>query len=377
MRFGEFELHGLSDGFFGLDGGAMFGVVPRPLWERTNPPDERNRIRLALRPLLVVAGDDRVLIDTGIGDKWDTKNTDIYRIEHTDTIESSLARVGFKPEDITKVVLTHLHFDHADATAQERGLSSRTPTEEPDLGTLRVQRRAGYWMLRKVFEYFLHSELHAAGISPSSWVRRRMAQYGRKVFNALFRTRGPKEPKRAERMARLREWALKQHLPAPIAEYMEFTVGLTFEDMRAHDELDWLPPPAESHAIMALKPKQRVVTDAQMCLDEWWDAHNRYFRAALETYERAHKTATDVVASARCDAATAVRYRQAAMRAANIASYTAPGTPWRRQSVADFQASDWPPELDRNLLARALSAALEVWDASRATLPPAPGPKPH
>jgi hypothetical protein len=65
------------------------------------------------------------------------------------------------------------------------------------------------------------------------------------------------------------------------------------------------------------------------------------------------------------------------MRAANIASYTAPGTPWRRQSVADFQASDWPAELDRNLLARALSAALEVWDASRATLPPAPGPKPH
>jgi glyoxylase-like metal-dependent hydrolase (beta-lactamase superfamily II) len=91
----------------------MFGVVPKPLWERTNPPDERNRIRLALRPLLVVAGDDRVLIDTGIGDKWDARSTDIYRIEHTDTIESSLARAGYRPEDITKVVLTHLHFDHA------------------------------------------------------------------------------------------------------------------------------------------------------------------------------------------------------------------------------------------------------------------------
>jgi glyoxylase-like metal-dependent hydrolase (beta-lactamase superfamily II) len=113
MRLGAFELFSLSDGFFGLDGGAMFGVVPKPVWERTNPPDERNRIRLALRPLLVVAGSERVLIDTGIGDKWDAKNTDIYRIEHTDTIESSLARAGFKPEDITKVVLTHLHFDHA------------------------------------------------------------------------------------------------------------------------------------------------------------------------------------------------------------------------------------------------------------------------
>jgi glyoxylase-like metal-dependent hydrolase (beta-lactamase superfamily II) len=115
MRLGELELHSLSDGLFGLDGGAMFGVVPKPLWERTNPPDERNRIRLALRPLLIVAGKERVLVDTGIGDKWDAKNTDIYRIEHTDSIESSLARAGFRPEDVTKVVLTHLHFDHAGA----------------------------------------------------------------------------------------------------------------------------------------------------------------------------------------------------------------------------------------------------------------------
>ncbi len=265
----------------------------------------------------------------------------------------------------------------AAALPEKRELRSRIPKLPPDLETLRAQRRAGYWVLRRAFEHYLHGELHAVGISPSSWVRRRMAQYGRKVFNALFRTRGPKEQKRPERLARLREWALKQHLPAPLAEYMEFAVGLTFEDMRAHDELDWLPPPAESYAIMALKPKHRVVTDAQMCLDEWWEANNRYARAAQETYERAHKAATDVVAAVTCDATTAVRYRQAAMRAANIASSTAPGTPRRRQSVADFKASDWPPELNRNMLARALSAALEVWDASRATLPPAPGPKPH
>jgi glyoxylase-like metal-dependent hydrolase (beta-lactamase superfamily II) len=118
VNLGDFRLHGISDGFFGLDGGAMFGVVPKPLWERTNPPDGRNRIRLALRPLLVVAGDNRILIDTGIGDKWNAEKTDIYRIEHTDTIESSLARTGFKPEDITKVVLTHLHFDHAGAATK-------------------------------------------------------------------------------------------------------------------------------------------------------------------------------------------------------------------------------------------------------------------
>ena len=118
MNLGGFRLHSLSDGFFGLDGGAMFGVVPKPVWERTNPADSRNRIRLASRPLLIVTPTERVLVDTGIGDKWDTRNTDIYRIEHTDTIESSLARAGFKPEDITKVVLTHLHFDHAGAATR-------------------------------------------------------------------------------------------------------------------------------------------------------------------------------------------------------------------------------------------------------------------
>ncbi len=118
MRLGEFELHSLLDGFFGLDGGAMFGVVPKPVWEKTNPADARNRIRLAARPLLVVAGPERILIDTGIGDRWDEKARELYRIEQPDTIETSLARVGFKPDDVTKVVLTHLHFDHAGATTR-------------------------------------------------------------------------------------------------------------------------------------------------------------------------------------------------------------------------------------------------------------------
>lgn len=113
MTLGNLYLHSLSDGFFGLDGGAMFGVVPRPLWQKTNPPDDRNRIRLALRPLLVVTPSERILIDSGIGDKYDAEFADVYRIEKTDTIEGSLARAGFRPEDVTKVVLTHLHFDHA------------------------------------------------------------------------------------------------------------------------------------------------------------------------------------------------------------------------------------------------------------------------
>jgi glyoxylase-like metal-dependent hydrolase (beta-lactamase superfamily II) len=121
MRFDGLELHSLSDGFFGLDGGAMFGVVPKPVWERTNPADSRNRIRLAARPLLVVSGADRILIDTGIGDKWDDQARNVYRIEKSDSIESSLAHAGFRPGDVTRVILTHLHFDHAGATTKLDG----------------------------------------------------------------------------------------------------------------------------------------------------------------------------------------------------------------------------------------------------------------
>jgi glyoxylase-like metal-dependent hydrolase (beta-lactamase superfamily II) len=118
VNLGDLSLHSLSDGYFGLDGGAMFGVVPKPVWERTNPADDRNRIRLAARPLLVVTGAERILIDTGIGDRWDETARDRYRIEQPPTVESSLARAGFRPIDITRVILTHLHFDHAGATTR-------------------------------------------------------------------------------------------------------------------------------------------------------------------------------------------------------------------------------------------------------------------
>jgi transcriptional regulator with XRE-family HTH domain len=265
----------------------------------------------------------------------------------------------------------------AAALPEKRELRSRTPRLPPDLETVRVQRRAGYWVLRKVFEHFLHTELNAIGASPAVWMRRRMAQYGRKVFNALFRTRGPKERLRPERLARAREWALRQQLTVPLAEYMEFAVGLTFDDMCAHDELDWLPPPAEAYAIMALKPKRRVVTDAQMCLEEWWDAYNRSVRACQEVGEHAHKAASGVLAAAGCDADTAGRYVRATNWAMNMGCYSAPGTPERRRSVAEFLAAPWMAQLDRRLLERLLRAALEVWDASRPNLPPPPGPKPH
>jgi methylmalonyl-CoA epimerase len=109
---GNFELVSLSDGFFHLDGGAMFGVVPRTLWEKRLPPDERNRITMGLRPLLV-RGDRPILIDAGCGDKMDAKSADIYGLEREYHLDHSLAEAGLSAEDIDIVVASHLHFDHA------------------------------------------------------------------------------------------------------------------------------------------------------------------------------------------------------------------------------------------------------------------------
>jgi len=109
---GELELISLTDGTFRLDGGAMFGVVPKPLWERRMPADARNRIFLGMRPLLV-RGDRTMLIDAGIGSKMDAKSVEIYDIDRSHNLIDSLAAVGVSPRDIDIVLATHLHFDHA------------------------------------------------------------------------------------------------------------------------------------------------------------------------------------------------------------------------------------------------------------------------
>ncbi len=112
MKFGDLELVPLSDGVLGLDGGAMFGVVPKPLWEKRAPADDRNRIRLGMRPLLV-CGAATVLVDAGIGGKMDDKNAQIYAIDRTISLDGSLRAAGLSGGDIDLVLATHLHFDHA------------------------------------------------------------------------------------------------------------------------------------------------------------------------------------------------------------------------------------------------------------------------
>ena len=112
MKWGSFQLHRISDGNFWLDGGSMFGVVPKVLWEKKATPDEKNRVCLALNCLLIQTGEKNVLIDTGCGHKYTDKQIEIYRIEHPTDVLRELERFGVSREQIDLVVNTHLHFDH-------------------------------------------------------------------------------------------------------------------------------------------------------------------------------------------------------------------------------------------------------------------------
>lgn len=113
MKLGRFEIFPLTDGQLKLDGGAMFGVVPKALWEKYHPADEQNRIRLELGVLLIKARGKTILVDTGIGNKCNPKFTEIYGVERRPTIEQSLAKCGLSSDDIGLVINTHFHFDHA------------------------------------------------------------------------------------------------------------------------------------------------------------------------------------------------------------------------------------------------------------------------
>jgi glyoxylase-like metal-dependent hydrolase (beta-lactamase superfamily II) len=106
------KLHVLNTGYFKLDGGAMFGVVPKKLWSRTNEPDENNMCSWALRSLLIEDGKRLMLIDTGMGDKQSDKFFSHYYLHGEDSLDKSLKQLGFSRDDITDVFLSHLHFDH-------------------------------------------------------------------------------------------------------------------------------------------------------------------------------------------------------------------------------------------------------------------------
>jgi glyoxylase-like metal-dependent hydrolase (beta-lactamase superfamily II) len=126
VNFGNLELIPLFDGFLRLDGGAMFGVVPKPLWEKRAPADEKNRILLGMRPLLV-RGDKTMIVDAGIGGKMDPRSVEIYAIDRSRSLDHTLAEASLEAADIDIVLASHLHFDHAGGFTAEGGAGGLVP----------------------------------------------------------------------------------------------------------------------------------------------------------------------------------------------------------------------------------------------------------
>lgn len=156
-RLGQLTIHAIQAGGQRLDGGAMFGVVPKPLWERRIQADERNRIQLGMRCLLVEHPSGLILIDTGAGNKEDEKFKDIYGLENSGadgrtSLEDGLRRLGVTPEDISIVINTHLHFDHAGGN-----------TFRDERGQLKIAfPKARYVVKRGEYDYATHTNERTA-----------------------------------------------------------------------------------------------------------------------------------------------------------------------------------------------------------------------
>ncbi len=161
MRFGDYRVEVVSDAEFRLDGGAMFGVVPRALWSRVCPPDDENRVRLNMNCLFVETESERILIETGAGDKWSPKQAAIYGIARERSLPDALrAATGFGAEEVTIVVNTHLHFDHAGGNTT-RDASGRIVPTFPN---------ARYFVSRAEYEHAENPhERDRASYMPENW----------------------------------------------------------------------------------------------------------------------------------------------------------------------------------------------------------------
>jgi glyoxylase-like metal-dependent hydrolase (beta-lactamase superfamily II) len=127
MQFGDYRVELIPDTEFRLDGGAMFGVVPRALWAKVCPPDEANRITMNMNCVFIDTGQQRILIETGIGEKWSAKHTAMFGITRQRPFADSLRAVGVEPDSISIVINTHLHFDHAGGNTNLNGAGEAVP----------------------------------------------------------------------------------------------------------------------------------------------------------------------------------------------------------------------------------------------------------
>jgi glyoxylase-like metal-dependent hydrolase (beta-lactamase superfamily II) len=161
MKFGEYRVEVIPDCEFRLDGGAMFGVVPRNLWSQVCPPDDQNRIRMNMNCLFIEGQGERILIDTGIGDKWSEKHRTMYGIDRKRSFDKSLRAIaGCGSADISMVINTHLHFDHAGGNTNVDASGKTVP----------AFANARYFVSRAEYEHAESpSERDRASYSPDNW----------------------------------------------------------------------------------------------------------------------------------------------------------------------------------------------------------------
>ncbi|MDQ1707645.1 MAG: hypothetical protein QOJ88_856 [Pyrinomonadaceae bacterium] len=161
MQFGDYRVEIIPDTEFRLDGGAMFGVVPRTLWSRVCPPDDQNRIRMNMNCVFIDTGHLRILIETGIGDKWSAKHREMFGITRQRSLADSLRAIaGVEPDSIDVVVNTHLHFDHAGGNTELNEAGKAVP----------AFRNARYFIARaEVAHADEPSERDRASYLPDSW----------------------------------------------------------------------------------------------------------------------------------------------------------------------------------------------------------------
>lgn len=182
------KIYPIPTGNFKLDGGAMFGVVPKQLWEKTNPADERNLCKWAMRSLLIEDGNRLMIVDTGIGDKQSEKFFSHYHLHGDDSLIGNLKKYGFSPDDVTDVFLTHLHFDHVGGAVQWN--------DKKD-GYRPTFKNAVYWSNEKHWKWatepnarekasFLKENMMPLQESGQLKFLDRMGDYSSNAFNGLF-----------------------------------------------------------------------------------------------------------------------------------------------------------------------------------------------
>lgn len=161
MQFGNYRVEIIPDTEFRLDGGAMFGVVPRTLWSKVCPPDELNRIRMNMNCVFIETAEERILIETGIGEKWSAKHTEMFGITRGRTLAESLRAVaGVEPDSISIVINTHLHFDHAGGNTELNEAGQAVP----------AFRNARYFVSKSEVEHAeAPSERDRASYLPENW----------------------------------------------------------------------------------------------------------------------------------------------------------------------------------------------------------------